>query len=104
MKLGMKIALCVFLVLFAAASLLAVLASLGVLPERAEAAGAESAYELRAWDGYVAVFCPPDAAEPVTRTDIRLRDLPLHDRLSLTAGLPAEDYGDVVRLLEDFGS
>lgn len=105
MKLKIKIALCLLLAVFAAASLLAVLASLGVLPGNDSIpTAAESVYTLRAWDGCVAVFCPPDAEAPVTLTDIRVRDLPLHDRLALTGGIAAADYGEVARLLEDFGS
>lgn len=104
MKLKIKIALCLFLVLFAAASLLAVLANLGVLHSPSIPTAAESAYALRSWEGFVAVFCPPDAETPVTLTDIRVRDLPLHDKLSLTGGLAAADWPEVVRLLEDFGA
>ena len=88
MKLRMKILLTVLLAVFAAVSLMAVLTDLGVLED---------------WDGYVGVFCPPDGAEPVTVTDIRVGDLPLPDRLALTMGIPAQDHGQVVRLLEDLG-
>ena len=103
MKLRVKIALCLVLLIFAALSLLAVLSNLGVLPETAPAS-AETLYELRAWEGFVAVFCPPEADSPTTMTDIRVRDLPLADRLALGGGVGAADYGEVVRLLEDFGS
>ena len=101
MKLRMKILLTVLLALFAAASLLAVLTDLGVLGT-AEPAAAESGYMLRAWNGWVGVFCPPGAEEPVPVTDIRVRDLPLSDRLALAGGIAAEDHGQVVRMLEDF--
>ena len=89
--------------IFALLSLLAVLGNLGLLPAATEAA-ADMAYELRSWEGWVGVFCPPDAQTPSTVTDIRVRDLPLADRLALTGGIRAEDYDEVVRLLEDFGS
>ena len=104
MKLGLKIALCVFLVIFAAVSLTTVLTSLGVIPALATPASAEGAYLLREWEGYIGVFCPPASQTPTTVTDIRVRDLPLADRLSLVGGVSAEDYQEVVRLLEDFGS
>lgn len=102
MKTSVKIALCVVLMLFAAASLVVVLADLGVLP--AVTAAAEADYELRGWDGYVAVFSPPDARVPGTVTDIRVRDLPVADRLALAAGVEAADYDQVIRLLEDYGA
>lgn len=102
MKLGVKIALCVLLMIFAALSLLAVLADLGVLP--AVPAAAEAMYALRPWEGFVAVFCPPEAETPTTMTDIRVQDLPLTDRLAIDRGIEAADYDQVIRLLEDFGS
>ncbi len=104
MRLRIKIALCVLLVIFAGISLLAVLGRIGVLPALAAPASADGAYLLREWEGYVGVFCPPDADRPATVTDIRVRDLPLTDRLALAGGVSAEDYRDVVGLLEDYGS
>lgn len=105
LKFRMKIVLTLLLAVFAAMSLLAVLADLGVL-SRAEPALAQarSGYLLRSWDGFIGVFCPPDADEPVAVTDIRVRDLPLSDRIALNGGVAAEDYGRVIRLLEDYGS
>ncbi len=102
MKTSTKIVLCVLLMAFAAASLITVLADLGVLP--AAQAGAEPDYELRAWEGYVAVFSPPGAEQPGTITDIRVRDLPVADRLALSGGVAAADYDQVIRLLEDYGA
>ena len=103
MKLRVKIALCVLLMIFAGLSLLAVLTNLGVLPEVAPTS-AEAVYELRPWEGFVAVFSPPGAETPTTMTDIRVQDLPLADRLTLAGGLGVADYNEVIRLLEDFGS
>ena len=103
MRLRLKVALCVLLVIFAAMSLISVLSGLGVLPTAAPAS-ADGAYLLREWEGYIAVFCPPGAETPTTITDIRVRSLPLSDRLSLTGGVSAADYREVVRLLEDYGS
>lgn len=101
MKAKLKVALCALLLVFAALSLAAVLGSLGVLPA---AAAEESAYMLREYDGYIGVFYPAESETPTNLTDIRVRDLPLSDRLELAAGIGAADYGQVVRLLEDFGS
>lgn len=104
-KMRVKIALCVFLVLFAAASLLAVLADLGLFsPPEAAPASAQNGYALRLRDGYVALFSPPDADEPQTVTDIRGADLPPVDRLALTAGVTAADRDEAMRLLEDYGA
>lgn len=102
MRTSVKIVLCVLLMVFAAASLITVLADLGVLPA-VQAAGSP-AYELRTWEGCVAVFCPPDASIPDTVTDIRVRDLPPADRQALAAGVAADDRDQVVRLLEDYGA
>ena len=104
MRLQVKIILCVFLVLFAAASFLAVLADLGVFAPAAEEGAAAGGYALRVWNGYIGVFSPPDADEPVTVTDVRVRDLPPTDRLALTAGIAAADRAAAARLLEDYGA
>ncbi|MCD7844778.1 MAG: hypothetical protein LUG57_02815 [Oscillospiraceae bacterium] len=104
MKVRIKIILCLLLAVFAAASLGAVLAGLGLWPEEDVSASAEQGYLLREWEGCVGVFCPPDAASPVMVTDIQVRGLPISDRLSLAGGVGAEDYGGVIQLLEDFGS
>ena len=104
MKLRLKIILCALLMLFAALSLGSVLVGLGVLQPKSATVSADAAYVLKAWEGCVGVFCPPEAEEPTTVTEIRIRDLPFSDRLALTAGVEASDYGQVVRLLEDYGS
>ena len=104
MKLRLKIILCVLLLLFAALSLGSVLAGLGLLRSPAATVSADAAYVLKTWEGCVGVFCPPGADTPTTVTEIRVRDLPLSDRLALAAGVEASDYGQVVRLLEDYGS
>lgn len=105
MRARIKILLCVLLAVFAMVSLWSVLGNLGLLPtEKAAAVSAGQAYLIGTWDGYVAVFCPPEASSPTTITEIRVRDLPLTDRLALSSGIGAEDYRAVVALLEDFGS
>lgn len=100
MKQTVKIALCVLLTLFAFASLAAVLGSLGVLPAGAMGTG----YLLKDVDGRIGVFYPADAETPTMLTDVLVRDLPLGDRLELTAGVRVSDYGAVTRLLEDYGA
>ena len=93
----MKILLCGVLVIFAGLSVAAVLSDLGVLS--ASAAG-EGAYMLRAYEGYVAVFCPPEIESPAMLTDIRVENLPAGDRRDLENGLPAEDYEQMLAMLE----
>ena len=96
-----KLLLCLLLAVFAAASLLAVLGSLGVL-DRAEPAAQAPMYALRSWQGGVGVFSPPEGREPVTMvTGVLLRDLPLTDRLALLRGVTAPDREALIRLLED---
>ena len=103
MKTSVKIALCVILMLFAAASLLAVLSDLGALP-KAETAQAETGYELRNWEGFIALFSPPGGRAPVGLTEIKVADLPTMDRLALAEGIRRDTYDEIVRLLEDFGA
>ena len=104
MKLWIKLALCLLLMLFAAASLLAVLDDLGlvgredVLPEQ------DAGYALRDWQGRLAVFSPPGADTPAQVTDVRVRMLPLTDRLALRRGVAAADRESLARLLEDLSS
>lgn len=96
----MKIALCIFLTLFAALSLTVVLGSVGVL----DAAAAGEEYLLREHEGYIAIYYPAETKAPTTMTDIRVSDLPLTDRLELKNGVGAADYAAVVQLLEDYGA
>ena len=100
MKRKAKLILCVLLAVFAAASLAAVLGSLGALP--AGAMGQN--YLIKEVDGRIGVYYPAGAEEPAMLTDIRVRDLPLGDRLELAAGVSVSDYGAVARLLEDYGA
>lgn len=100
MKVKMRILLCVLLAVLAAISLAAVLGS--ILPSAA--AAEEDVYLLREYEGCIGVYYPAGAAEPTTVTGIRVKDLPLQDRLELAGGIGAADYAAVVRLLEDFGA
>ena len=101
-RLWIRVGLCLALVLFAAASLLAVASELGVLdrPEPSPEAG----WALRSWEGKVALFSPPDAQEPQTVTDVYVRTLPPADRMALIRGVAAADREAAVRLLEDYGA
>lgn len=104
MKLWVKLTLCLLLVLFAAASLLAVLGDLGLLGRQDALPAEDAGYALRDWDGRLAVFSPPEADTPAEVTDVRVRMLPLSDRLALRKGLAAPDREALVRLLEDLGA
>jgi hypothetical protein len=101
MKAKMKLALCLVMILTALLSLTAVLGSLGTLKA---SAAEDMPYMVREYNGYVGVFYPAESDLPTNLTDIPVRSLPLSDRLALAAGIGAEDYGQVVQLLEDFGS
>ncbi len=100
MQRKIRLILCLLLTVFAAASLIAVLGSLGALP----AGAVGETYTLREVDGRIGVFCPSDADEPSVLTEIRVRDLPMGDRLELISGVTVSDYGAAVRLLEDYGA
>ena len=100
MQRKIRFILCLMLAMFAAASLISVLGSLGALP----AGAVGETYTLREVDGRIGVFSSSDADEPSILTDIRIRDLPLGDRLELMSGVSVSDYGAVVRLLEDYGA
>ena len=68
------------------------------------AAAEEQDYLLREYEGYIGIYYPAESEYPTTVTNIRVRDLPLTDRVELAAGIGAEDYGSVIQLLEDFGA
>ena len=104
MRIGLKLMLCVLLMLFAAWSLLSVLGSIGVLPASAPAETEEDGYLIREYDGFVAVWYPAQANYPAMITEIRTGDLPLTDRAGLRDGIPAADRDEVMRLLEDFAA
>lgn len=93
--------LCGVLMVFAALSVTAVLGDLGVLSAAAADSGA---YVLREHEGYVAVFFPPESAEPAMVTDIRVQDLPAGDRRQLSDGIGAADYEQMIALLEGLSS
>ncbi len=98
--------------LVAAAMLLTAAATaLTAAPDKPEPSAAltmtqssQSAYLVRSVDGYVAVFDFNKPGEPITETLIRVDGLRAVDRGKLEAGIPADSYEDVLKLLEDFGS
>ena len=104
MKLRVKLILCLVLVLFAAASLLAVLGDLGLLDRDDVLPAEQTGYALRTWEGHLAVFSPPSADSPAQVTAVRVHMLPLPDRLALTRGVAAADRESLARLLEDYGA
>lgn len=99
-----KILLTVALVLFAAASLLAVAGQLGLFERAREARAEAPAYQLRVWQGRIGLFSPPDAEEPVTVADVNVQALPPTDRLALLRGVDAPDRQSAARLMEDYGA
>ena len=79
-----------------------------ILPEEVAArfAGREAnaEYFLRENDGFVAVYSGKRSREPVQVTRIETSRLRAADRLLLKDGIPAENSGELLHLLEDLGS
>jgi len=79
-----------------------------ILPEEVAArfVGREegAAYFLRDSGGYVAVFAGRRGREPVRVTAIETARLRAADKLLLKKGIPAENGGELLQLLEDLGS
>ena len=79
-----------------------------ILPEEVAArfVGREASaeYFLRESDGYIAVFSGRRSREPVQVTGIETQRLRATDRLLLKDGIPAENSGELLHLLEDLGS
>ena len=63
-----------------------------------------AAYFLRDSGGYVAVFAGRRGREPVRVTAIETARLRAADKLLLKKGIPAENGGELLQLLEDLGS
>ena len=63
-----------------------------------------AAYFLRDSGGYVAVFSGRRTKEPVRITGIETARLRTADRVLLKKGIPADDSGELLLLLEDLGS
>ena len=64
----------------------------------------DAAWYLRDSGGYVAVFPGRRAREPMRVTGIETARLRTADRLLLKKGIPADDSGELLLLLEDLGS
>lgn len=67
------------------------------------AKGARAAYVVKAQDGLVAVY-RSGARSAEKLTDIETAVLRRSDRAMLERGIPAENIGEVLQLLEDLGS
>ena len=81
-------------------------AAVSQVPETvyAQYSAAESAqYQLKACDGYVAVFNGRGGGRPMM-TDIELSALASGDRAMIELGLPVADREQLLLLLEDLGS
>ena len=63
-----------------------------------------AAFFLRDSGGYVAVFSGRRAREPMRITEIETSRLRTADRLLLRKGIPVDDSGELLLLLEDLGS
>ncbi len=70
---------------------------------RYQAKSGRAQYLLREKDGYVAVYRSGEN-KPERMTDIETPLLRRADRAMLERGIPAEDLGEVLSLLEDLGS
>ena len=68
-----------------------------------QAKSGRARYLLREKDGYVAVYRSGEN-RPLRTTDIETRLLRRADRAMLEKGIPAEDLGELLSLLEDLGS
>ena len=67
------------------------------------AKGARAEYLLREQDGYIAVYRSGER-NALQRTQIETAILRKADRAMLSRGIPAENMGEVLSLLEDLGS
>ena len=65
---------------------------------------ADAEFFLRDAGGYVAVFSGRRTKEPVRITGIETARLRTADRVLLKKGIPADDSGELLLLLEDLGS
>ncbi len=68
-----------------------------------QAKSGRAQYLLREKDGFVAVYKSGEN-RPARMTDIETSLLRRSDRAMLAKGIPAEDLGEVLTLLEDLGS
>lgn len=65
---------------------------------------APGGYVLRSFNGHIAVFDGDIPESPMIETTIDVAELRAVDRDKLENGIAAQNYADVLKLLEDFGS
>lgn len=106
MKYGIRIILCA--ALCAAALTMAVFTLAGFSPSRPARAVlpevSEGSFVLGELDGNIAVFASGNMDEPITVTNIELKQLREADRSMISAGLVAGSESELMQLLEDLGS
>ncbi len=71
---------------------------------RTESGAQDAEYFLRDCGGYIGVYSAEDPAKPEKVTDIEVSRLRGADRKLLEGGIPVSDRGELLSLLEDFGS
>lgn len=111
MKMAFRLALLVAMVSLAAASLWGAAGTIrrdkALIPEevyaRYQAKSGRAQFLLREKDGHIAVYRSGEN-RPERMTDIETPLLRRSDRAMLEKGIPAEDLGEVLSLLEDLGS
>lgn len=64
----------------------------------------DNGYWLRSFNGHIAVYYQKEDDSPMIETTIDVEGLRAVDRTMLEAGIGADSYEDVLKLLEDFGS
>lgn len=106
MKYGIRIILCA--ALCAVALTMAVFTLAGFSPSHPTRANPpevrEGSFVLGELDGNIAVFASGNMDEPITVTNIELRQLREADRSMISAGLVAGSESELMQLLEDLGS
>lgn len=106
MKNGIRIILCA--AVCAVALTMAVFTMAGFSPTRAPRAGlpavSEGSFVLGELDGNIAVFASGNMENPITVTNIELKQLREADRSLISAGLIAGSESELMQLLEDLGS
>lgn len=64
----------------------------------------EGSYQIREFDGRIAVFYDGFTDTPAIETTIEVEGLRAYDKQLLENGIEVAKYEDVLRLLEDFGA
>ena len=111
MKLAVRLALVVVMISLAAASLWGAVGTIRTpkapipaeIYARYQAKSGRAQFLLKEEEGYVAVYRSGEN-RPERITDIETPLLRRSDRAMLEKGIPAEDLGELLSLLEDLGS